>query len=278
VLSVRCDSLPQLVPSTNREERRRPSTALRTEAVTVTGASVEAFVFDVFGTVVDWRSGVVRAGRRIGESRDLGVDWAAFADAWREEYRPSLDRVRRGEEPWRNLDALHRESLEALLEEFGVEGLTEEEVEHLTRTWHRLDPWPDAIPGLRRLGARYVVAPLSNGHVRLLANMAKRAGLPWDLILSAELAGHYKPDEEVYRTAVDLLDLDADEVVMVAAHEPDLEASRDAGLHTAYVHRPLEWGPGAAGDAEKPDESAYDVVADDVLDLAERLDAPPLVR
>jgi 2-haloacid dehalogenase len=278
VLSVRCDSLPQLVPSTNREERRRPSTALRTEAVTVTGASVEACVFDVFGTVVDWRSGVVRAGRRIGESRDLGVDWAAFADAWREEYRPSLDRVRRGEEPWRNLDALHRESLEALLEEFGVEGLTEEEVEHLTRAWHRLDPWPDAIPGLRRLGARYVVAPLSNGHVRLLANMAKRAGLPWDLILSAELAGHYKPDEEVYRTAVDLLDLDADEVVMVAAHEPDLEASRDAGLHTAYVHRPLEWGPGAAEDAEKPDESAYDVVADDVLDLAERLDAPPLVR
>jgi len=245
----------------------------------VTGPTVDALVFDVFGTVVDWRSGVVRAGRRIdgsgSESGAEAVDWAAFADAWREEYGPSLDRVRRGEMPWRNLDALHRESLEELLDRFGVEGLTEAEITRLNRVWHRLDPWPDVIPGLQRLGARYVIAPLSNGHVRLLANMAKRAGIPWDLILSAELSGHYKPDEEVYLTAVDLLDLDADDVMMVAAHEGDLDASRDAGLHTAYVHRPLEWGPGA-GD-ETPDEAAYDVVADDVVDLADRLDAPPLV-
>jgi len=244
----------------------------------VTAPTVDALVFDVFGTVVDWRSGVVRAGRSVGESKGLTVDWPAFADAWREQYRPSLDRVRRGETSWRNLDALHRESLEELLDSFGVEELSEEEVEHLNRVWHRLDPWPDAIPGLRRLGSRYTIAPLSNGHVRLLTNMAKRAGLPWDLILSAELAGQYKPDEEVYLTAVDLLDLDADEVVMVAAHGTDLDASRDAGLHTAYVHRPLEWGPEEAASAEKPDESAYDVVADDFLDLADRLDAPPLVR
>jgi len=239
--------------------------------------TVDALVFDVFGTVVDWRSGVVRAGRRLGDCAEH-VDWAAFADAWREEYGPSLDRVRQGEIPWRDLDALHRESLEELLDRFGVEGLTESEVVRLNRVWHRLDPWPDAVPGLRRLKPHYVVAPLSNGHVRLLTDMAKRAGIPWDLVLSAELAGHYKPDEEVYLTAVDLLDLDPGDVMMVAAHESDLDASRDAGLHTAYVHRPLEWGPDEADSAEKPDESAYDVVADDFVELAERLDAPPLVR
>ena len=235
----------------------------------MTVADADALLFDVFGTVVDWRSGVVRDGRKLGEERDLDVDWAAFADAWREEYQPSLERVRRGEIAWRNLDALHRESLDDLLDRFGVEGLSEAEVEHLNRVWHRLDPWPDAIPGLRRLRSEYVVATLSNGHVRLLADMAKRAGIPWDLILSAELSGHYKPDEEAYLTAVDLLDVEPGEVVMVAAHEGDLEASRDAGLYTAYVHRPDEWGPGA--DVEKPDESAYDAVADDFVDLAERL-------
>jgi len=156
--------------------------------------------------------------------------------------------------------------------------LTEAEVTHLNRTWHRLDPWPDAIPGLRRLEPEYVVAPLSNGHVRLLTNMAKRAGIPWDLVLSAELSGTYKPDEEAYLTAVDLLDLDPDEVMMVAAHERDLDASREAGLHTAYVHRPLEWGPDEAESVERPDDDAYDVLADDIVDLAERLDAPPIVH
>ena len=244
----------------------------------MTTPSVDALVFDVFGTVVDWRSGIIRDGTRLGESNDLTVEWAAFADAWREEYRPSLDRVRRGEISWRNLDVLHRESLDELLDRFGVEGLTETEKVHLNRVWHRLDPWPDAIPGLQRLKPDYVIAPLSNGHVRLLTNMAKRAGIPWDLILSAELSGHYKPDEEVYLTAVDLLDLDGEEVMMVAAHERDLDASRDAGLHTAYIHRPLEWGPDEADSAEKPEESAYDIVADDFVELAEQLDASPIIR
>jgi 2-haloacid dehalogenase len=235
----------------------------------MTLAAVDALLFDVFGTVVDWRSSVVRDGERLGEEKGLDVDWAAFADAWREEYQPSMERVRQGEIPWRNLDALHRESLEGLLDRFDVEGLSDAEVEYLNRVWHRLDPWPDAIPGLRRLRSSYMVATLSNGHVRLLADMAKRAGIPWDLILSAELSGHYKPDEEAYLTAVDLLDVAPDRVAMVAAHERDLEASREAGLRTAYVHRPDEWGPGT--DAERPDESAYDVVADDFVDLAERL-------
>jgi 2-haloacid dehalogenase len=237
---------------------------------------VDALVFDVFGTVVDWRSGVVRDGQRLGEARGLDVDWASFADAWREEYQPSLARVRRGEIPWQNLDALHRKSLERLLDRFDVEGLTDEEIEHLNRVWHRLDPWPDVVPGLNRLRPEYLLAPLSNGHVRLLTNMAKRAAIPWDLILSAELSGHYKPDEEVYLTAVDLLDCRPEEVVMVAAHGTDLDASREAGLRTAYVHRPLEWGPERAEEVERPDESAYDVVAEDVVGLAEQLGAGPV--
>lgn len=237
---------------------------------------VDALVFDVFGTVVDWRGSIVRDGRSIGESADVDVDWAAFADAWREEYHPALDRVRRGEEPWRNLDSLQRESLERLLDRFDLDGLSDAEIDHLHRVWHRLDPWPDSIPGLRRLKPHYVIAPLSNGHVRLLTNMAKRAGLPWDLILSSELSKHYKPDEEAYLTAVELLDLDPSSVMLVAAHEYDLDASREVGLRTAYVHRPDEWGDEAADDVERPDEAAYDVVVDSFVELADALDAPPI--
>jgi 2-haloacid dehalogenase len=238
----------------------------------MTVPAVDALLFDVFGTVVDWRSGVIRDGRVLGERKGLEVDWAAFADAWREAYQPSMDRVREGDIPWRNLDSLHRDSLEELLDRFDIEGLTEEETTHLNRVWHRLDPWPDAIPGLARLRCDYLIAPLSNGHVRLLADIAKRARLPWDLILSAELAGHYKPDEEAYLRAVELLDLDPEQVMMVAAHERDLEASGELGMRTAYVHRPAEWGPERSHEAEKPDESAHDIVADDVLDLAAQLD------
>ncbi|PSP73831.1 haloacid dehalogenase type II [Halobacteriales archaeon QS_3_64_16] len=239
----------------------------------MTAPEVDALLFDVFGTVVDWRSGVIRDGRALGEEKDLDVDWAAFADAWREAYQPSMDRVREGDIAWRNLDSLHRDSLEELLDRFGIEGLTEAEKTNLNQVWHRLDPWPDAIPGLARLRCDYVIAPLSNGHVRLLADIAKRARIPWDLILSAELAGHYKPDEEAYLTAVDLLDCDPEQVMMVAAHERDLDASEELGLRTAYVHRPAEWGSERSHEAETPDASAYDIVAEDVLDLAARLDA-----
>lgn len=238
---------------------------------------VDALVFDVFGTVVDWRSGVIRDGERLGEAKGVDVDWVAFADAWREEYQPSLARVRQGEISWRNLDSLHRESLDQLLDSFDIDELTDEETEHLNRVWHRLDPWPDTIPGLNRLCSDYLIAPLSNGHMRLLTNMAKRAGIPWDLILSAELSRHYKPDEEAYLTAVDFLDLQSEEVMMVAAHERDLDASHEAGLRTAYVHRPLEWGPERAEDIERPDQSAYDIVAEDIVDLAEQLGSEPVI-
>ncbi len=229
---------------------------------------LEALVFDVFGTVVDWRSSIIREGEELGRRKHLDVDWAAFADAWRSRYAPSMDRVRRGEIPWTKLDDLHRASLEELTREFGIGGLSEEEKDHLNRVWHRLEPWPDAVAGLVLLKRRHVVAPLSNGNVALLVNLAKRAGLPWDLILSAELIRLYKPDPETYLMAPDLLDLHPEQVMMVAAHTDDLRAARENGLKTAYVPRPLEFGP--AGAAEPPDPS-FDLVASDFIELARKL-------
>lgn len=231
---------------------------------------VSALIFDVFGTVVDWRGSVIREGEELGRKKNLDVDWAAFADEWRGRYAPSMDRVRRGELPWANLDALHRASLEELLEEFGVEGLSEEEIDHLNKVWHRLDPWPDSVAGLARLKERYVISTFSNGNVALLTDMAKRAGLPWDLILSAELVRHYKPDPETYLMAPNFLDLRPDEVMLVAAHPSDLRAAQTHGLRAAYVLRPLEWGPG--GEAEPADPS-FDLVVDDIVELAEKLEA-----
>ncbi|MFB6311389.1 MAG: haloacid dehalogenase type II [Salinirussus sp.] len=224
---------------------------------------VNALTFDVFGTVVDWRSGVIREGRR--QFPDADVDWPAFADAWRETYRPSMDEIRDGDREWRTIDELHREAVEELVEQFGLETDAAERDE-LNRAWHRLDPWPDVLPGLRRLRSDYFRTTLSNGNVRLLANMAKRAGLPWDLILSAELSGHYKPDREVYRTAAELLDEDPGDVLMVAAHEHDLDGAAAAGLRTAYVHRPQMWGPD--GDVSWPERDAYDIVVEDFEALA----------
>ena len=234
-------------------------------------SEVKALTFDVFGTVVDWRSTIIREGRQLGRARGLRVDWAGFADQWRAGYKPGMDRVRRGDLPWMNIDAVHRMILDQLLEEFGIEGLSEVEKDHFNRVWHRLDPWPDAIPGLRRLRRRFVVAALSNGNMALLTNMAKRAGLPWDSILSAELMRHYKPDPAVYRSAADLLGLAPSQVVMVAAHHSDLRGARAIGFRTAFVPRPLEFGPEGAPELE-PDPS-FDLAADDFCELAVRLGA-----
>ena len=229
----------------------------------------KALIFDVFGTVVDWRSTVIQEGEELGREKGLDIDWAIFADAWRGRYAPSMDRVRRGEIPWTKLDDLHRASLEELLGEFNVEGLTDSVKDHFNRVWHRLDPWPDAVEGLTRLKERYVIAPLSNGNVALLTNMAKRAGLPWDLVLSAELVNHYKPDPETYLMAPRLLALEPGQVMMVAAHVGDLRSARKNGLRTAYVPRPLEFGSGK--NADSPDPS-FDVVAGDFIELAQKLD------
>jgi 2-haloacid dehalogenase len=199
------------------------------------------------------------------------VDAEAFADAWRARYIPSMDRVRRGERAWANLDTLHRESLDALLTAFGEDPDEPTRVE-LVLAWHRLDPWPDSVAGLTRLRERYVLAPLSNGNVALLVDMARRAGLPWDAVLSAELFGHYKPDAEVYDGAVRLLGRSPEQVMMVAAHIGDLAAARRRGLRTAYVHRPDEFGPGRTPPATDPDADAELSVAS-ITDLADRLTA-----
>jgi 2-haloacid dehalogenase len=228
----------------------------------------KALVFDVFGTVVDWRTSIVLEGEDLGRKKNLDVNWAAFADAWRSRYAPSMERVRSGKIPWTKLDDLHRASLEDLLREFGVEGLSEQEKDHLNRVWHRLDPWPDAFEGLTRLKNSYVIAPLSNGNVALLVDMAKKAGLPWDLILSAELVRRYKPDPETYLMASDLLDLRPDQVMMVAAHVDDLRAAQEIGLRAAYVPRPLEFGYG--GEVAPPDPS-FDLVAGDFIELDREL-------
>jgi 2-haloacid dehalogenase len=230
---------------------------------------VKALTFDVFGTVVDWRSSIVREGRALGERKGLSVDWEAFADAWRGGYGPSMARVRSGELPWMTIDQLHRLILDGLLVKFEIKGLSEGEIADFNRAWHRLDPWPDAVEGLTRLKRKYVIATLSNGNVALLVNMAKRAGLPWDAVLSAEMAHHYKPDAEVYRKAADLLGLETREVMMVAAHPGDLRAAAATGMRTGYVPRPLEWGKDSGRAVESGE--GFDVAAGDFLELADRV-------
>ena len=229
---------------------------------------IRALAFDVFGTVVDWRGSLIREGELLAKRKGVKADWAAFADAWRAGYHPAMDRVRKGDLPWTHIDRLHRMILDTLLPKFSLTGLDEGEIEDLNRAWHRLTPWPDAVPGLNRLRGRHVLATLSNGNVSLLVDMAKNAGLPWDCILSSELFGHYKPDPEVYRGAAQLLNLAPDEVMMVAAHPPDLKAAQKCGLKTAYVPRPLEYGPQST---LAPHDGRFDIVAESFLDLAKQL-------
>lgn len=234
-------------------------------------ANVKALTFDVFGTVVDWRSSIIREGQLLSEAKGLDVDWATFADRWRSGYAPAMNRVRTGELPWMKIDGLHRLILDELLQEFEIKGLSPKEVDELNRVWHRLIPWPDSVPGLNRMRSRYILATLSNGNISLLVHMAKRAGLPWDCVLSAELSRHYKPDEEVYRTAAELLDLPPENIMMVAAHKQDLRAATGVGFKTGFVRRPLEYGPNVEIDTE-PDAS-FDINAHDFLDLAHQLGA-----
>jgi len=233
--------------------------------------SVKALTFDVFGTVVDWRGSIIREGQLLGARKGYDVDWAEFADRWRGGYGPSMNRVRNGELPWTKIDDLHRMVLDELVEEFKLEGLTEAELDHFNRAWHRLSPWPDTVAGLNRLKTKYIIATLSNGNVSLLTNMAKNAGMPWDAVLSAELARHYKPHPQAYLTAADLLGLAPEEVLFVSAHVGDSRASAETGMKQAYVIRPLEYGPGRA--APPPPQDEFDYIATDFLDLARQLGA-----
>ena len=243
----------------------------RSQAKSAAAPPPKALVFDTFGTVVDWRGSIIAEGNAWGKAKGVTVDWARFADRWRQGYAPAMDKVRKGELPWTKLDVLHRMILDSILPEFGLTNLTEEEKDHWNRVWHRLNPWPDSVAGLTRLKKKFIIAPLSNGNVALMTNMAKHSGLPWDLVLGAEVARHYKPDREAYLTAVDLLGLKPEEVMMCAAHRGDLQAARSFGLRTGFIHRPNEYGPTRKADQAQPGE--FDIVSRDMLDLADQLGA-----
>lgn len=232
---------------------------------------IKALTFDVFGTVVDWRSSVAREAQAMLAPKGFERDWGAFASAWRARYQPAMEAVRRGERPFVILDVLHRENLVELLDAEGVRGLGEAEIDHLARAWRRLDPWPDVVAGLKRLKRRFILATLSNGNVALMVEMARRAGLPWDAILGAEVSQAYKPQAEAYDGAARMLGLDPAECLMVAAHPGDLRAAAARGFRTAYVHRPLEEGPGA--ERPWPDEGAFDYAVGDFDALAQAIGA-----
>ena len=232
-------------------------------------ANVKALTFDVFGTVVDWRGSIAREVRAMASEKKLRVNASKFADALRSGSRPAMNRVASGELPWTKIDNLHRMILDEVLAKFRVSALNELEKVELNRAWHRLKPWPDTVRGLKRLKKKFTISTLSNGNVALLNNMAKNAGLPWDLILSAEIFHHYKPEPEVYLGAADMLGLQPHEVMMVAAHKDDLRAAARQGLRTALVLRPNEYGKGRHPDLSP--EPAFDINASDFGDLATQL-------
>ncbi len=233
---------------------------------------VKALTFDVFGTVVDWRGSIAREAEAALAPKGYALDWAAFADAWRGRYQPAMQRIRSGERPFVKLDVLHRENLEEVLPDFGVSGLSDAELDHLNRAWHRLSPWPDSVEGIGRLKGKYIVATQSNGNVALMVNMAKHAGLPWDVILGAEVCQAYKPMPEAYLRAADLLGLAPEECMMTAAHNDDLKAAAKCGFRTAFVARPTEKGPDQTKDLEA--DPSIDVAAGSFIELADKLGCP----
>lgn len=233
---------------------------------------VKVLLFDVFGTVVDWRSGVAREAAPFLIRHGAGqVSPEAFADAWRRGYQPAMEEVRSGKRPFTRLDLLHRENLERLLPQFGIEraNVPAPELDELNLAWHRLDPWPDALPGLTRLKTRYIIAPLSNGNIILMTDISKRAGIPWDAILGAEVVQAYKPTPEAYLRTVDLLMMRPEQICLVAAHNSDLAAARTCGLRTGFIPRPFEHGPGQKTDLHPAQD--WDVIASDFVALADEL-------
>jgi 2-haloacid dehalogenase len=228
-----------------------------------------ALLFDTFGTVVDWRSSLIKACTRFGQARQLQVNWERLVMQWRSAYEPSMDKVRKGHSPWTILDELHRAALVDLLPAFQLEQLSSNDIDCLTRLWHRLDPWPDVPAGLARLKEHFLIGPLSNGNYSLMVELNKFAGLGWDFVLGADLFRHYKPDPEPYLGACSLLDLRPAQVMLVAAHNYDLHAARALGLQTAFVARPTEYGPGQSKDLQS--DGPWDIVAQDFADLAAQL-------
>ncbi|MEM7300412.1 MAG: haloacid dehalogenase type II [Pseudomonadota bacterium] len=219
----------------------------------------KALLFDVFGTVVDWRTSIIRELTEFGKGHGISLDWEGFADQWRGLYQPSMEAVRTGAREWTTLDELHRESLDTLLSDHGVLGLSEEDLVRLNRAWHRLDPWPDTVPGLSRLRRNFILSTLSNGNTALLLNMAKRSALPFDVILGAETARAYKPVPSAYLETARMVGLAPSECMMVAAHNDDLVAATELGLQTAFVCRPTERGPNQTIDLEPNGDWTYSV-------------------
>jgi 2-haloacid dehalogenase len=232
---------------------------------------MRACLFDVFGTVVDWRTSVSRDLAAFAREKRLpAIDWLEFAIEWRRLYQPSMEEVRSGRREWTILDVLHRESLDALVRRYAITGLADADLDHMNRAWHRLEPWPDVVEGLVRMKKKLIIAPCSNGNIALMVNLARYAGLPWDCILGAETAGAYKPLPEAYRAACRHLGLPPGEVTMVAAHNNDLKAAKAQGLRTAFVARPTEHGPGQRTDLA-PDPACADISAADFVALAAQL-------
>jgi 2-haloacid dehalogenase len=232
--------------------------------------AVKALLFDLFGTLVDWRTGIAREAKGLLEPRGHALDWLAFADAWRGEYQGAMEEVRAGRLPFCKLDVLHRRNLERILPRFNIEALSEDDLRALNMAWHRLDGWPDAARGLARLKRRYLLAPLSNGNISLMVDLARRNDFPWDAILGAELAGDYKPKPRVYLAAAEAFDLAPHQCLMVAAHSSDLAAAAALGLRTAHIARPDESGPGRG---EAAPSVSVDVAAENLEDLAAQLAA-----
>ncbi len=230
--------------------------------------AVQALFFDVFGTLVDWRSSIAREAKAMLEPKGYALDWLGFADAWRGEYQGAMDEVRSGRIRFCKLDVLHRRNLELILPRFHIENLSEAERHDLNLAWHRLDAWPDVSRGLHRLKRRYRVAPVSNGNISLMVDLARRNDFPWDAILGSEIAGDYKPKPRVYLAAAEALDLPVVECMMVAAHTHDLLAAAKLGLRTAHIARPNEHGPGKGEAAPK---QPMDIAASSLEDLADKL-------
>lgn len=226
---------------------------------------IKVIAFDVFGTTVDWHGSIMQEIQQMG----LNIDADQFANAWRSGYEPAMAEVRKGAKTWTKIDVLHRMILDRILDDFKVTHLSEEQIQHLNLIWHRLHPWADTVEGLLLLKRRFKIVTLSNGNLGLLANMAKFAGLPWDLILSAEVFRHYKPDPETYLGVADIFDVQPQEVMLVATHTNDLKAAKSYGLKTAYVHRSLEFGANQV--KPMPDVSDFDLSATDFIDLAKKL-------
>ena len=231
---------------------------------------VQALFFDVFGTLVDWRTSIAREVERILEPLGYRLDWVAFADAWRGEYQPGMEEVRSGRIPFSKLDVLHRRNLERFMPRFGVRNLPEEAVHELTLAWHRLDAWPDVTAALKRLKKTFLLAPVSNGNISLMVDLARRNDFPWDAILGAEVAGDYKPKPRVYLAACEALGLAPAHCMMVAAHSNDLAAAAACGLATGHIARPDEYGPGTG---ETKPTVPVDLAGKDLRDLADRIGA-----